>query len=301
MDFNRFSPAILMAVSLLGQISWMFLTTLFSRRKLRGPSDVYLLTMASSFVTTAVMLLYFLTDIKWSVYTLFIGIIFGLFTITATLFSTLAILEGPISLTRILLNLSTLIAAFSGLIFWNESIAPLTYAGLTLLVVSFLLCTAKEKDGKKGTAKWILCILLAITGSAGLGILQKIHQLSDFSDELPFLMLVAFAVSDISAAVMYIRQRKKDQEVQKKKLPTVYFVVTCIVCGVGNSLNYILNTYLCGVIDTAIFFPLVNGIPMLAALLLSFLVFREKLEKKQLLGFIIGMAAMVCLCVSNMI
>ena len=68
-----------------------------------------------------------------------------------------------------------------------------------------------------------------------------------------------------------------------------------MICGIGVAGNNALNLYLSGVTDTAIFFPIVNGVPLLCSLLVSFILFKEKLKKKQLWGLLVGIVAIVCL------
>ncbi len=303
MDLSLYSTSFLLTVSLLGCISNWMMNTVYAKRKLRTKSDVYLVTMVSTFVTTVMMLFLWVTDPQGSVFTLQVGLGFGIAAVSSTLFSNLAITEGPISLTRILLNLSTLITALSGWIFWDESFSVLMAVGLLLLVVSFVLCVGKDREsGKKGSGKWLLYLCLSIFSSAGIGLLQKVHQMSAHADELYYLLFISFVIASAFSAVMYLLSRgKKEERAALPGIPISFFAAACLICGIGNGLNFVLNTYLCGVMRSAVFFPIVNGIPLLAILVLSFLFFREKLEKRQLVGFIVGSAAMVCLFAANMI
>ena len=75
------------------------------------------------------------------------------------------------------------------------------------------------------------------------------------------------------------------------------FILALIICGVGAAGNNVINLYLSGITDTAIFFPIVNGVPLLASLLVSFFLFKERLKKKQLIGLLVGIVAIVCLFV----
>ena len=60
-------------------------------------------------------------------------------------------------------------------------------------------------------------------------------------------------------------------------------------------MNNKLNLYLSGVIDSMLFFPLVNGGNIILATIMSFAVFHEKLSKRQWCGILVGMIAVLLL------
>ena len=66
--------------------------------------------------------------------------------------------------------------------------------------------------------------------------------------------------------------------------------------GVCVAVNNKLNLYLSGVMDSAVFFPIVNGGGLVLATLAAVLLFREKLSKKQWIGVAFGIASVVFLC-----
>ena len=56
------------------------------------------------------------------------------------------------------------------------------------------------------------------------------------------------------------------------------------------------NLYLSGVMDSAVFFPVVNGGGLILTTLSAVVLFRERLRVKQWVGMLIGTAAVICLC-----
>ena len=56
-------------------------------------------------------------------------------------------------------------------------------------------------------------------------------------------------------------------------------------------------SYLSGVIDSVIFFPVVNGGGLVLTTLASLLIFKERLRGKQWIGILLGIASVLCLCV----
>lgn len=63
--------------------------------------------------------------------------------------------------------------------------------------------------------------------------------------------------------------------------------------GLCFSICNLLNTVLAGMLDTAVFFPLLNVGSILASLVLSVLIFRERPNKKTATVLILGIAAIL--------
>ena len=163
----------------------------------------------------------------------------------------------------------------------------------------FVLAVDTENaEDKKANWKWfVLCILTLFT-CVGIGLMQKVHQTSQYKNELMGFLMMAFFTSAIVSMVGYFVLKKKEGAVEKEtptKAWIAHFIFALVVCGVGIAGNNAINLYLSGVTDTAIFFPIVNGVPLLCSLLVSFFLFKERLKKKQLLGLFVGIVAIVCL------
>ena len=62
------------------------------------------------------------------------------------------------------------------------------------------------------------------------------------------------------------------------------------------AVNHKLNLFLSGVMDSAVFFPIVNGGGLVLATIAALIIFREKLTKKQWCGVVIGTISVLCLC-----
>ena len=70
-----------------------------------------------------------------------------------------------------------------------------------------------------------------------------------------------------------------------------------VVSGACVAVNNKLNLYLSGVIDSAIFFPVVNGGGLVLTTLAALVFFRERLTKVQWIGVGIGIVSVVFLCI----
>ena len=69
-----------------------------------------------------------------------------------------------------------------------------------------------------------------------------------------------------------------------------------VLSGVFVAINNKFNLYLSGVLDAAVFFPIVNGGGLVLTSVASVILFREKLSKKQWIGVIIGILSVILIC-----
>ena len=69
-----------------------------------------------------------------------------------------------------------------------------------------------------------------------------------------------------------------------------------VLCGVFSAINNKFNLYLSGVIDSAVFFPIVNGGGLILTTISAFILFKERCTKKQWGGLFFGILSVVFLC-----
>ena len=130
--------------------------------------------------------------------------------------------------------------------------------------------------------------------------MQKIHQSSEHKGELNAFLVVAFAVSFVfSVTLMLIsKSREKAPIIEKTEGGKInwFFIALMIFSGIFVAVNNKLNLYLSGVMDSAVFFPLVNGGGLILTTLCAFFLFRERLSLKQWIGLASGTVAVLMLC-----
>ena len=72
---------------------------------------------------------------------------------------------------------------------------------------------------------------------------------------------------------------------------------TCAASGAIVSFYSQINLTLAGSLDSLIYYPVANGGALLLTVLVSAVVFREKLTGRRLVGFIAGLASIILLSV----
>lgn len=256
----------------------------------------YFFVSAMSFVALAVLCCFGFE--KTSSFTVWLGIAFGLATFTQTVVFLNAIEHGPLSFTSIITAFSTVIPVLAGSIIWHEKIKALQIIGILLMAVSIVLALLKNEKDKGFSKKWFLyaVILFVVTGS--IGVMQKIHQKSAYAVESGSFLITAFICAFcLSLAFSFFAYKKEKVGFEKGK-SLVLIIVMVIVCGICSAVNNKLNLYLSGVINSAVLFPLLNGGGAVLTITFSVIIFKERLSLRQWIGVIIGIGAIVLLCLN---
>lgn len=234
-----------------------------------------------------------------SLFTVLLGIAFGVVTALQRVFSLKAISIGPFSYTTVIGSLSMIIPALSGAIIWNEELPPIRLLGVALMVVCIICSVDFSKKGEKASGRWLLYTMLSFFCSGAIGVMQKWHQSSDCKDELNAFLIVAFAISFVFSLVRAAMIRKQTAapapKLWKHDLTVAVLLLTAL-SGVFVAVCNKVNLYLSGVIDSAVFFPVVNGGGLALALLASIIVFKERLSAKKWFGIAVGTVAVLVLC-----
>lgn len=232
-----------------------------------------------------------------SVYTVVMAVIFGLITLLQQVANLKALSLGPFSYTTVLISLSTLIPAVSGKLFWGEEIAPVQYIGMFLLVICFILSVDFQKSEKKTGLRWLLYSLSAFILTGLIGVLQKTHQSSAYKNEIDMFLIIAFAFSFVCSGIFtFVSNKKRVKLKRNKNIVSLIPVILMLFSGFFAALNNKLNLYLSGVMDSAVFFPVVNGVGLILTTICAVIIFKEKLSLKQWLGLVIGIVSVLLLC-----
>lgn len=266
-------------------------------------SGLFFYNGVSGFICAAVLLALsgFACTMSW--YTALMGALFGVLTMTSAITNLKATAIGPWAYTTVIVSLATIIPTFSGVLFWNEKLNALQIVGIVLMVVCVLLSVQNNESDKKVGAKWLILSICSALCTGFIGVMQKIHQESAYKGELNMFLVMAFAVSSVvSLCLVPILKKKQKTDlftlVDKSKKWQWKVVVLVLLLGVGMALNNVINLYLSGVVNSAIFFPVVNGGNLVLVTLFAIVLFKEKLSLKQIIGLVCGIASVILLCLN---
>jgi len=134
-----------------------------------------------------------------SLFTLLLGIVFGLVVVISGIFSLQALATGPMHITLLITTSSMIIPTLSG-VFFGEKFSPLKL--LCVFVLIFFLYLCLEKIGSsKASVKWFIYCAITFVLSGATGVLQKIHQSSVYKTESGGFLFSAFLCSVIISLI----------------------------------------------------------------------------------------------------
>ena len=125
------------------------------------------------FVLTSGQNFTFTSDIL--VYSVGFAIAYGTCVVT----SVLAIQNGPLSLTSLIIQYSLIIPTFYGLAFLDEPLEVLLIVGVLLLIVSLFFINKEDSEQEKRiTLKWAVFAFLAFVSNGACCTIQKVQQMN---------------------------------------------------------------------------------------------------------------------------
>ena len=224
---------------------------------------------------------------KISLFTVALGILFGIVTAFSSFYQMNALSTGSMHITLLITTSSMIIPTMSG-VFFGEKFS--IYKLLAVIVlIGFIYLSLGKSEGGTINKKWLLYVALAFIFQGSIGVLQKIHQSSEYKSELNAFLFVAFICSLVYSALSS-KKSYKELGFNKKH------VLIAVICGICMYVMNILNLHLSGIIPSQLFFPLVNGSSIILNSLVSIFIFKERISKQQIVGLCGGIASLIAIC-----
>ena len=262
----------------------------FAKRDGETTADKFAYNLLASAAALAVVAI-FGGSLRLSLTTFLLGMLFGVCNGCSFICRTFALAEGPMSLTLLIGSCGMLIPTVAGTIFWQEPISPLQIFGIALMLYALSLIMnvgTKPREGRL-SFRWILFSAGSFLCTGFISVMQKVQQSSAYPDERGGFLLTSFAVALAINGLMLLASGRKAAKHPSRQS------AGGLLTGCCTGANHILNLYLSGVIPAVIFFPLVNGGGILLSALVGRLLFGEICSKRQYLGFVLGLAAILCI------
>ena len=215
----------------------------------------------------------------------FWGVLYGIIQACFILSKTAAMSSGSVSVTTLIGNCSLLVSVIFSYFLFGEEITATDLVGIILLLLGLGL-SAYRGEQIKLSKKWGAYAALFLLLGAGVGLSFKGFSKSGSSDA-GNMMLIASIVMLGLYSVFSVLIKEGDKETRDRGKRGL-FTVTALISGALGCLYNRLNIYLSGELDAVIFFPLFNGGVVILSGVLSILLLRERLSKRQVLGLIFG-------------
>lgn len=255
------------------------------KKSLKSDPDIYKFNL---FVYAVCLLIFGILTVgkHLSLYTVLLGMLFGIVTALGNLYKMAALSKGPMHITLLITTSSMIIPTLSGVFFGEKfSLFKLLIA---LVLIYFIYLSIGKRKGEKINRSWSICCLIAFLLIGTVGVLQKIHQTSAHKSEISGFLFVSFLISAIISAF-----KSKGKETLKMETRLIPLALICGGCTFA--MNYI-NLKLSGLLPSQLFFPLVNGSSIVLSSVLSVVLFREHLSTRQTMGLIGGILSLIGIC-----
>ena len=280
----------MLPVSLMSGLAYTCLINRYS--KLYGSS--YLLLSLYNFMVYGlclVMALIMCIGVPLSGFTCLMGILFGLATALGTVFKLRALSKGPLHLTNLITTASTILPAISGALFFGEAFSIWKLL-LVFLLMLFIWISLKKRETVEFGRGWFLDCVISFFAIGSIGLLQKIHQNSNYLDEGNWFVAIGFAVT-VLYSLLPLRHREKTPS---KRFPRKE-IILALVAGVTIYIPNVFNLRLSGLMPSQIFFPVINGGNIILTSVAALVLFRERVTLRQAVGLIGGIVSLILICI----
>ena len=227
--------------------------------------------------------------------TLVYAIIYGIILIMAQWSYTAALERGAVSVCSTVYSLGFIIPTVFGMAYFGDTVTVLKVTGLILATASVLLAgrgKGGNKNGKAPNAATYAFLALAMLCSGALGVLQKLHQSTEYATERTSMILIAFTVAATASLIAAIPKGRAHNADTHRVFIFAPFVGVCFaICN-------ILNTYLSGKLPSYIFFPVLNISIIAITATIGILFFKERLTKSKVIMIALAAVSIIMLGVA---
>ncbi len=260
----------------------------FAKDKSRTPVDAIFFN-GVIFLTGAV-LLWLMLDVQLTAAAVIAGLIVGAVNLSYQLFYVSAFTCGPISLTTLISSVSMVVPTVFSALAYNE---PLNLSrGLGILVTVASLYFSTFKPGKdKLHLKWILFTALAFLANCTSNILMKVYLKSFAVGDSSSFVAVHFTSSAVLSLLLYLILTGRGKRCTYPIGKAVIF--TGVAIGVILGCFNVIYAYAMSVLDATLLLPLYNSGTTLLVTLGSALLMKERLDRRQTIGVLLGVIAIV--------
>lgn len=245
-----------------------------------------------SAILPAILLIVRGEHMQWSPYSLLVA--FAIVTCAAldTIARMKAYSKGKIATVNILGTVGSIILSCAwGILVLREPLSILGAIAIGIMLLSTVLIRSKKKDRTVKGLLWLYVTVIIV--SSAISILNKQHQVeTHFTaiDTLSFSIwigIIRTALFSIVAAAHFVRFGAAP--VHLPKASVVYAIVSSILSGGC----YILTLITGEVLPIVVTSPLGTGLSIVMCTLLPWLIYREKLNKKQIGGVCLSLIGAV--------
>jgi len=285
---------LLLFVSVMSETIKNAYTNHFSKQIAKNNADTYLF---NAVLSVGGVLFFMCTGnvYKVSAFSLYMAVIFAVVTIFAQVFLTLAMGCGPMSFSILFTYLGTMIIpTIYGMVFLDQMPSVTQWIGFGLMLISVAASVDLKQKGQNAmTVKWLLLTLGGFIMWGLVGVCQQIHQSSEHAGELNGFLFYTFVIMTVLLMGFFYlcKLRGETQNYMIRSKASIFVLLS----GVANGAINLINLFLAGRMPGVIFFPIVSGGVIILSGIAAIIVFKEWLQKKQVVGVVAGVLSVILL------
>ncbi len=268
--------------------SKMSLQSAFGKKSVKNTADAFCFN-AISFLFTAIVFINEIFDCPWQVW-----VYAALGAICAVIYQmtyTKALAMGNVSLTVLIVNLSLVINVLVSYLFYGDGLSPVRLTGILLTIVTFFLCIELKDGANKSEKNWLFFTLLAMISCALGCIVQKALGESSFRSFNRAYTSASYLVAAVMAYLLYLVLKAKGENKTFRIGKGV--VLYSMLIGFILAAYVVLNVYALSVVEGTFLFPAYAGGAIIFSTLSGVILFKDKLNLKQILSVVVGIVAAI--------
>ncbi len=185
-----------------------------------------------------------------------------------------------------------------GIVLFGDTITPLKALCILAALISGYFISVKDNETRRQKGFWAASIGLGIANGL-YGTFLDAQQRVTGAEQKEEMIAITFGTAVlISAAVLVLKEKKQFLPAMKQNKRSALYLIACSLIVAGAI--YML-TLMIGLMDLAILYTFDTSSVLMLSVLCSWLFFKEKLSKKNVIGCIAMCIALICMGGSDII
>ena len=219
------------------------------------------------------------------------SIAFSICYVIGTVTCVFALACGSLAFTNLMLAYSCILPLGYSLIYCGEALKAIQVIGIIALALSFLFTyypDKKDAGNQKFSLKWLVYVFLLFLSNGMCMVIQQMQQRVFGGKYDASFMIISLVMAMIILIVCaFIRERKNIVKTLKNG------VLLSGLCGACNGAANYFGLLCLLILPGSVYHPLISAGNLVLTYVLSVTLFKEKFQKNQVIGFILGIVSMV--------
>lgn len=203
---------------------------------------------------------------------------------------TLAFRCGPVAPATIINNFNIILPLLTGVLCFGERMSALSLIGLVFLAVAF--CLIPEKKGGKINGRWLIFTVAAFLASGTNNVLTLFFNRSSVAAYKEAYVIVGYAFAALFCMGLSILFHRKGEETLRID---ARLLVGIVAIGVVLGLYNRMLVFAAAEVAAVLLYPVINGLTIFWIALSDRILFRQKFARRQMVGMLCGLAAVILL------